>query len=224
MAAPSSTTGKQQGPTGPLERVPWVRPPPTAAELVLTEHPIEQSPDDLTGLVRRMRQGDPQAAAELLPKVYDQLHRLAQRAMHGQRADHTLQTTGLLNEAYLRLCSGSSDTRDRHHFLHVAARAMRSVLVDHTRRKRRLKRQATGERVLLDELVEAAQARSDDLLALDEALERLAVVDADMARLVDLRFFAGLSVAEAATVLGMSPRQAAREWVTARAWLRKELV
>ena len=181
------------------------------------------SREELTRLVRRMRAGDAGAADELLPLVYDELHKLAGRVMSGQRRDHTLQTTGLLHEAYLRLSNGDSEIQDRRHFMNVAARAMRSVLVDHARARNRDKRRAGGERLMLDELVEAVEVRASNLLALDEALERLGERDPTMARLVDLRFFAGMSVEEAAGVLELSPRQAAREWATARAWLRREL-
>ncbi len=184
---------------------------------------LHESPDDLTLLVRRMRTGDAAAAEELWPLIYGELHRLARRAMARQRADHSLQTTGLLHEAYLKLCSGASDVQDRSHFLLVAASAMRSVLVDHARARKCAKRQVTGERLVLDGLLEAVEERVHDVVALQEALERLAERDPLMARLVDLRFFAGLSVTDAASVLRMSPRQAAREWDTARAWLRKEM-
>ena len=184
---------------------------------------LHESPEDLTLLVRKMRSGDAAAAEQLWPLVYGELHRLARRAMARQRSDHTLQATGLLHEAFLKLCSGSSDVQDRAHFLLVAASAMRSVLVDHARARGRTKRAPQGERVVLDGLLEAVEERSHDIIALQEALERLAQRDPLMTKLVDLRFFAGLSVSEAAQVLGISPRQAAREWATARAWLHKEL-
>lgn len=178
---------------------------------------------DLTQLVRRMRQGDRAATEQLLPIVYDELRRLARREMHHQPADHTLQTTGLMHEAFLKLCRGSQDVNDRQHFLRIAARAMRSVLVDHARKRGADRRRPMGERILLDELLEAADRRGEDLIALDEALERLEALDPRLAQLVDLRFIAGLSVSQAAEIVGLSPRQAAREWETARAWLRREL-
>jgi RNA polymerase sigma-70 factor (ECF subfamily) len=185
---------------------------------------LNESPEDLTLLVRKLRSGDVAAAERLWPLVYDELRRLARRAMARQRPYHTLQTTGLLHEAYLKLCSGTLDVQDRAHFLLVAASAMRSVLVDHARARARAKRAPVGERVLLDSLLEAVEQRAHDVIALQEALERLAQRDPRMAKLVDLRFFAGLSVGESAKVLGMSPRQAAREWATARAWLHRELL
>lgn len=184
---------------------------------------LQQHPDDLTGLVRRMRAGDAQAGAQLLSQIYGELHRMARRAMSTQRADHSLGATGLLHEAYLKLRCSSSDVADRQHFLLVAASAMRSILVDHARARRREKRTPPGERLLLDELLEAVDLRGIDVIGLQDALALLERRDPQMAKLVDLRFFADLSVTEAAAVLGLSPRQAAREWATARAWLRKEL-
>lgn len=184
---------------------------------------LDANPEDLTVLVRRMRAGDAEAGARLMPLVYGELHHLACRAMATQPRDHSLQATGLVNEAYLKLCRGSWDIQDRHHFLLVAASAMRTILVDHARARRRGKRTPPGERQMLDGLLDAVEQSALDVVALEDALERLRVRDPRMARLVDLRFFVGMSVDEAAVVLEMSPRQAAREWATARAWLHREL-
>ena len=179
---------------------------------------------DLTHLIRRVRDGDLAAAAELLPRIYDELHDLARRQMRGQDKNHTLQTTDLVGEVYVKLFGGKSgQVQDRRHFMMLAARAIRSILVDHARAKGRLKRSPVGARVVLDGLAEDFEERAQDLVALDEALDQLGGFDPDLLRLVELRFFVGLSVDETAGVLGISPRQAAREWNTAKAWLRKAI-
>jgi len=196
--------------------------------------------DDLTVLLVRARKGDTQAAARLMPIIEAELRRMAHQRMREQHRGHTLQTTALMNEAYIRLFGspgmldaqrdGCADgyipgaIRDRHHFMALAAATMRSILVDHARRKRREKRTPVGERVLLDELVDAYQERSADLVALGEALDRLAQADPALVRVVELRFFGGLPVAEVARTLGMSQRTAERELQTARAWLKHALL
>lgn len=153
--------------------------------------------------------------------VYDELHRMADRQMRRQRPDHTLQATALVNEAYIRVFG--QEWRDREHFLSVAARAMRSILVDHARKKATAKRTPGGERVALDDLTQTYEERAIDLVALDDALNQLSEVDPEMVRLVELRFFAGLTMEEAASFLNISPRKAQKEWCTARAWLRREI-
>ena len=166
-------------------------------------------------------EGDAQAEDRLFRLVYDELHGMAKREMRAQRLDHTLQATALVNEAYLRVFG--REWKDRKHFLSVAARAMRSVLVDHARRRSTSKRTPPEKRIPLEHLTEAYEERSHDLVALDEALGRLAEVDERMVRLTELRFFAGRSMEEAAEVVGLPLRSAQREWATARAWLRKEI-
>ena len=178
-----------------------------------------------TRLLQRMSQGDAAAEAELLPRVYDELHRLAAHYMSGGGSDHTLQPTALVNEAYLRMTAGEGDPdfESREHFVGVAARAMRSVLVDHARRRRAAKRGGDQERVGLDAVAAAFEERAPDLVELDAALERLAAFDADGARVVELRFFAGLESGEIGELLGVSERTVRRQWQVARLWLRREL-
>lgn len=158
----------------------------------------------------------------LIPEVYEELHRLAARYMRYERPDHTLQATALLNEAFLRLVDRTRiSVNDRPHFVRLAARIMRQVLVDHARARLADKRGA-GLRATMPDQIASPQA-SVDVLALDRALERLAELDAQQARLVELRFFGGLTVPEAAAALGCSPRTVDREWRLARAWIRQQL-
>ena len=178
-----------------------------------------------TQLLKRLGAGDPSAGDELLPIVYEELHRIAARMMKGQSRDHTLQATALVHEAYLRLVDEEvqSSFESRSHFLCVAAKAMRSVLVDHARRRGAAKRAGSGQRLRLDSVAEALEREGADLLSLDEALTRLAALDEDLARAVELRFFAGLSVEETARVLSVSEPTVVRAWRVARMWLRREL-
>lgn len=180
--------------------------------------------NQVTQLLARLRTGDEQAREELFPLVYEELHGLADRQMHRQPPGHTLQATALVNEALMRLFqAGNSDWEDRAHFYAVASKAMRRILVDHARRKARLKRQPAGKQIALEEMAEVFEERSIDLDGLDHALEKLAEIDERMVGLVELRFFGGRSMRDAAEMLGMSLRTAEREWGTARAWLRRWL-
>lgn len=177
---------------------------------------------DTTRLLRAVAAGDAAAADQLLPRVYDELRRLAGRLMHGERANHTLQATALLHEAFLRLVEPGASFADRGHFFAVAATAMRRVLIDHARARAAHKRQG-GRRVDLD--AEALTAHDDPttLLAVDEALVRLHEVDPQLARLVELRFFGGLGNPQIAESLGVSLRSVERGWRTARAFLLRDL-
>lgn len=175
-----------------------------------------------TVLLRRLRGGDTSAAEELLSLVHAELHELARRAMGGQHPGHTLQPTALLNEAWIRLTESPGDYEGRSHFLGVASRAMRTILVDHARRRRAAKRSG-GERVPLDSLVEPYEDRALDLLGLDEALRDLGEVDPELVQLVELRFFGGLTHEEIAGARGCSVRTVERAWSTARSWLRQRL-
>lgn len=158
------------------------------------------------------------------PAIYDELRRLASRHLRAQRKDHTLQPTALVHEVYLRLVSAEElEQLDRTSCLRLAARAMRSVLVDHARTRNRLKRRAGGERLMLDEAVAMYEERSLDLVAIDEALEELHELDERLSTLIDLRFFGGLSVEQTAAVLGVSTRTVMREWKIARGWLYERL-
>jgi RNA polymerase sigma-70 factor, ECF subfamily len=176
-----------------------------------------------TRLLRALGQGQSDAAEQLLPLVYDELHRLAAQLMGRERKGHTLQATALLNEAFLRLCEPGTAFDDRAHFLKVAARAMRHVLVDHARARQAHKRAGSGKRVDLDEVGAFVEDDSDSVLAVDETLGKLAAVDAQLAQLVELRYFGGLANPEIAKALGMSLRSVERGWLTARAWLAREL-
>jgi RNA polymerase sigma factor (TIGR02999 family) len=179
----------------------------------------------VTGLLHAWASGDQSALDALLPLVYEELRRQAGRYMRTQPPGHTLQTTALVHEAYLRLVGQPTvEWTGRAHFFGVAAKAMRSVLVDHARARRAAKRGGSAHAITLDDAggVAAPQA-SVDVLALDEALGRLAELDSRKSQLVELRYFGGLGIDEAADVLGVSPATAKRDWTTARAWLRREL-
>ncbi|MEM7049524.1 MAG: ECF-type sigma factor [Acidobacteriota bacterium] len=182
------------------------------------------SSGQVTGLLRRWRDGDQEAFDALLPLVYDQLRKLAGSAMARSRRDHTLQPTAVVNEAYLRLAKVESlDTRDRSHFFAVAARAMRFVLVDHARRLGAGKRSAGGHREPLpDDLPQKMEDRTE-ILDVHRALEVLEASHPRAAKLVELRFFGGLSEGEAAEVLKLSRATVTREWRFARLWLKDRL-
>ena len=167
----------------------------------------------------------PCAAEQLLPLVYDELRRLAAQKLAQERPGHTLQATALVHEAYLRLVGNGAEPHfnGRGHFFAAAAQAMRNILVDSARRKRRAKHGGGRHRVTLDEALPAPPDDADGLLALDEALTRLAAEDPEAARIVQLRYFAGLSVEEAAQALGVSRAHAYRQWTFARAWLLQAL-
>ena len=181
-------------------------------------------PRDVTALLQRMAGGDERAAQELLPLVYEELHGIARRAMRDERGSHTLQPTALVHEAWLRLAEGGGvDFDGRGHFLGLAATAMRRVLVDHARSKKAQKRGGGAERLALEDAVELWERETLDLEALDLALTRLAEHDPELERIVELRFFGGLTLEETGRVLGLSVRQVHRAWTMARAWLRREL-
>jgi RNA polymerase sigma factor (TIGR02999 family) len=176
---------------------------------------------DVTQILSAIEQGDPHAAAELLPLVYDELRRLAAARLADEKPGQTLQPTALVHEAYVRLVGTEIDQHwnSRGHFFAAAAEAMRRILVEIARRKNRLKRGGGLARQDLAEIDLAAPERADDLLALDEALGRLASVNPQAAEVVRLRFYAGLPLPEVAQVMGISPRTADRAWAYARAWL-----
>lgn len=181
---------------------------------------------DVTHILSAIEQGEPHAAEQLLPLVYDELHKLAAEKMARERPGQTLQTTALVHEAYLRLVDveRAQHWNSRGHFFAAAAEAMRRILVEQARRKQSKKRGGELVRVALPEEIADAQPRRDDLLALDEALDRLERHDSQAAGLVKLRYFAGLSHQEAAESLGLSRGAADRLWALARAWLHRELV
>jgi len=179
--------------------------------------------NEVSRILSAIDRGDGQAAAQLLPLVYEELRKLAARKLAQEKPGQTLQATALVHEAYLRLVGGGTEVRwdSRGHFFGAAAEAMRRILVENARRKGRQKRGGALARVDLDEAELACRIPPDDLLALDEALARLAAEDPVKARLVELRFFAGLSLEEAAEVLGVSAATAKRYWRYARAWLHR---
>jgi RNA polymerase sigma factor (TIGR02999 family) len=179
------------------------------------------SPATLTRLLNEASAGDAQSSAQLLPLVYQQLRALAAKKMQGERSDHTLQGTALVHEAYLRLVdvTGAQHWEGRWHFFAAAAEAMRRILVDKARHRSRLRRGGDRQRLSLDDLEVTVEDPPEDLLALDEALDTLAVEYPQHAQLVKLRYFAGLSMQEAADALGISVRTAGRDWAYARAWL-----
>ena len=183
------------------------------------------STDDgqVTLLLRAMKNGDQAAAEKLLPLVYKELHRLAKSYMRRERPDHTLQPTALIHEAYLRLAHDDVDWQSHQHFIGVAANVMRRVLVDHARAHNAEMRGGGMQRVELDEKLAISKERSTEVIALHDALNSLEALNPRRAKVVELRYFGGLSVEEIAAVLDMSPRSVKRDWALARPWLFKEM-
>jgi RNA polymerase sigma factor (TIGR02999 family) len=184
-----------------------------------------QSPaEQITQLLQSWNQGDQDAIDKLVPLVYDELHRLAQRYMADERPDHTLQTTALINEAYVRLVdSAHANWEGRTHFFGVCAQVMRRILVDWARSRQALKRGGDVRALDLDEALATAKQPGTDLVAIDDALKALAAIDPRKGQVVELRFFGGLSVKETAEVLKVSPETVQRDWKLAKSWLRREL-
>ena len=187
------------------------------------EHP-QATPGEVTQLLRMAQQGDEEAPDKLYPLIYAELRRIARRLLRGERAGHTLDTAGLVNEAYLKLANPKQNPAEgRAHFLRIAARAMRQILVDHARRKGAEKRGGDWARTSMEEKQLGQMPRGEEMIALDDALNRLNEVDERMRQIVEYRFFAGLSETEIAELLGVTTRTVQREWAKARAWLHKEL-
>jgi RNA polymerase sigma factor (TIGR02999 family) len=180
---------------------------------------------DITRILSAIDEGDPLAGEQLLPLVYDELRKLATQRLAREKPGHSLQATALVHEAYLRLVGAEQAQHwdGRGHFFAAAAEAMRRILVESVRRKKRKKRGGDGERAPLDQIEMALPPPDDDLLALDDALTRLAAERPEVAELVKLRFFAGLTMDEAAETLAISPATAYRQWNYARAWLFRAL-
>jgi RNA polymerase sigma factor (TIGR02999 family) len=179
---------------------------------------------DVTRILNAIEQGDAKVANELLPLVYEELRRLAAQKMSQELPGQTLQATALVNEAYVRLVGQEvQDWNSRTHFFTAAAQAMRRILIDNARRKQRLKHGGGRQKIDLQDIEPAIEVPSDDLIALDEALTRLAQKDKVKADLVKLRYFAGLTLEQAADLLGLSERTAKRYWAHARAWLYREI-
>jgi len=184
-----------------------------------------QPRQEVTRLLLDWNGGDQNAAERLMPLVYDELRRLARSYLQRERADHTLQATGLVHEAYLRLVDQSNmPWQNRAQLFSVAAQMMRRILVDHARAHQAAKRGGVREKLEFDEALAPSDERSVDLIALDDALQDLATFDVRKSRIVELRFFGGLSIEEIGEVLAISPRTIRREWRVAKAWLRREIM
>ena len=190
----------------------------------MTRRPMPASDDEpVTLLLQKMEGGDTSAAERLYGLVYEELRGRANRILGGQ-AGQTMAATAVVHEAWLKLAGGNgADWQNRDHFLRVAAKAMRSVIVDYARAKGADKRGGQAERVRLGEVLDVYEERAIDVIVLNEALERLTEMDAELGRLVELRFFGGLTIAETASVLGVSTPTVERSWRFARSWLRTEL-
>jgi RNA polymerase sigma factor (TIGR02999 family) len=181
------------------------------------------SSSDITQLLSKWQEGDEQALNDLVLIVYPQLRHLAHQHLRKERSDHTLQSTALVHEAYLRLeKQGALKFENRSHFLAICSQLMRQILVEYARGRRAAKRDG-GIKLALEGIVAAAKSRGTDLIALDDALTQLAKLDTQQARIVELRFFGGLSIDETAVVTGVSPATVKRNWAAARVWLHREL-
>ena len=182
------------------------------------------SQEEVTALLNDWTNGDQEALNRLMPLVYDELHRLASRHLRHERTGHTLQTTALVHEAYLKLVDQKSASwQNRLQFFAAAAKVMRHILVDYARSRKAVKRGGDYCRLSLDEALISAEEDDPDLLALDEALNELAALDPQQSRVVELRVFAGLTVNDTAQALGISPRTVKREWSMAKAWLHRQI-
>ncbi len=182
------------------------------------------SPHEVTQLLVAWGNGDEAARDQLMPLVYDELHRLAHQYMNRERPGHTLQTSALVNEAFVRLV-GQRDVhwQNRAHFFGIAAQMMRRILVDYARNRHYAKRGGSARQVSLNEALIVSEERSAEVVALDDALKSLAIMDQRKSQIVELRFFGGLSIEETAEVLAVSPGTVMRDWTLAKAWLRREM-
>lgn len=179
---------------------------------------------EVTQLLKKARNGDRESLDRLLPLIYDELRRVAANQLHRERADHTLQATALVHEAYLRLLDQREvDWQNRAHFFSIAAEMMRRILVNHAVQRNAQKRGDGATRLSLDEAISLPDEKDFDLISLDEALKQLAEYDPTQARIVELRFFGGLTIEETAEVLGISDSTVKREWRMAKAWLKTQL-
>jgi RNA polymerase sigma factor (TIGR02999 family) len=184
---------------------------------------VAEQAENLTQLLRRLRSGDEDAAAKVASAAYGELHKIAARCLRRERPGHTLQPTALVNEAFLKLIGNTrAEWRDRAQFYGVAARLMRRILVDYAR-KRAAGKRGGGHQVTLEENLVLREEKLEDVLGVDEALERLEALDARQGRIVELRFFSGLTVEEIAEVMQISTPTVKREWSSAKAWLHREL-
>jgi RNA polymerase sigma-70 factor, ECF subfamily len=185
---------------------------------------MNESPIDVTVMLRQLSNGNQEVLAELIPLVYDELRRLAAYHLRHERSNHTLQATALVHEAYLRLVDQRDmDWKNRAHFFGVAAHLMRRILLMHARQHHAAKRGGAVQKISLDEAVVFTRERSAELVALDELLNRLAELDPQQARIVELRVFGGLSVEETADLIGIGTATVKRDWAMAKAWLAREM-
>jgi len=184
-----------------------------------------ESSSPVTELLVRWREGDREALESLMPLVYDELRRLANHYLQRERSDHTLQSTALVHEAYMRLAGENAPQwQNRAHFFGIAARVMRQILVEYARAHSAAKRGGVGAcKITLDESLELAQRTDIDVVALDSALDRLSELDPQQSRIVELRFFTGLTIEDTSEVMGLSPATVKRDWTSARAWLHREI-
>jgi RNA polymerase sigma factor (TIGR02999 family) len=178
---------------------------------------------EVTRLLGELDRGDKDAANHILPLVYDELHRLARSYFRRERGEHTLQPTALVHEAYIRLVDQRAPLESRGHFMALAATQMRRILLDYARKHHAARRGAGGQKVLLEDTMAISHQKPVDVLALDAALQKLNGLDADQSRVVELRFFGGLSVEETAEAMGVSPATVKRGWSSARAFLHREI-
>jgi len=178
---------------------------------------------EVTRLLGELERGDKDAANHILPLVYDELHRLARSYFRRERGEHTLQPTALVHEAYIRLVDQRTPLESRGHFMALAATQMRRILLDYARKHQAARRGAGGQKVLLEDTMAISHQKPVDVLALDAALDKLNALDADQSRVVELRFFGGLSVEETAEAMGVSPATVKRSWSSARAFLHREI-
>jgi len=186
--------------------------------------PEKVADPNITAMLREWKDGRPEAVDELLPLIYDELHRRAAAYMRRERQNHTLQPTALVHETWLKLLEQHGGRwNDREHFFAIASKVMRRILVDHAKTRHRQKRGGSNENLPLEESLVAIDIDNTDLIALDEALSRLAELDKQQVQLVELRYFAGLTLDEAADAMGVSRATAAREWQMAKAWLYREM-
>jgi RNA polymerase sigma factor (TIGR02999 family) len=187
--------------------------------------PHPHSPQEVTRLLARWSSGDHDALEELTPLVYDELRRLARSYLRNERSDHTLESTALVHEAYMRLMDQQQvQWQNRNHFFALAASLIRRILVDHARARVAAKRGGPNVKLSLDEAMVAAEEKDLDLMALNDALQALSETDEQQAKIVELRYFAGLTIEETADVIGISPATVKRDWLVAKAFLRREML
>lgn len=179
--------------------------------------------NSVTVLLEKWQQGNQTALSELIPIVYDELHRLASYYLQAERSDHTLQTTALINEAFIHLIEDNTSFANRSHFIAVVANTMRRVLIDYARKKKAQKREGEAFKITLTGLANNIISQDVDFLALEQALKKLEALDPMQVKIVELRFFCGLTIEETASILGISPTSVKNDWAMAKAWLHREL-